>query len=264
MNGNVEELMVGMGERIKAMRKEQNLSQTYVAKQCGFSEHTYSKIERGFGVSKLSSLIRLCGFYGKTIFNEPKTYGQALLVAICEKGIDTSPLADELGVSRDTLIGWIHGDVIPRGRAKEIVEDFLKLDCGFSFNAPLVSDDFHERLREYIAKNKVPVKKLAKQVGVNCEMIYGYMSDLIPARAKVLHEFYKALGGKVVLLDIKERDSIGLRIRKARIMKDMERGDLAKLTGISSKNILHYESGVKKIDSDSLKKIKEVLGELEG
>lgn len=56
-----------MYKRIRALREDQDLSQTQVAKMLGMSQTGYSKYETGENDIPTAVLIKLADFYGTTI-----------------------------------------------------------------------------------------------------------------------------------------------------------------------------------------------------
>lgn len=56
-------LMKIIGNRLRKLRKEKNLTQSEVAKMTGISLSSYSKYERGYGVRYIRTLFKLARFY---------------------------------------------------------------------------------------------------------------------------------------------------------------------------------------------------------
>ena len=57
---------------------------------------------------------------------EPKTLGERIRKARMDKGLMIKGLAEQLGVTEDTVINWEIRGMKPRGKSMERVRDFLE------------------------------------------------------------------------------------------------------------------------------------------
>lgn len=55
-----------IGERLRKLRFENDLTQTEVAQEIGVTQQTYSKYESGDAKPDSETIIKLCGLYGVT------------------------------------------------------------------------------------------------------------------------------------------------------------------------------------------------------
>lgn len=56
----------------------------------------------------------------------PQTLGEKIRKARMDKGLMVKELAEIIGVTEDTVINWEIGNIKPKGRNLERVEDFIK------------------------------------------------------------------------------------------------------------------------------------------
>ena len=56
---------------------------------------------------------------------EPKTLGERIRKARMDKGLMIKGLAEQIGVTEDTVINWEIRDMMPQGKSRERVKEFL-------------------------------------------------------------------------------------------------------------------------------------------
>ena len=63
----MEEILVGLGKRLKALRVAKGLRQKDMAELMGLTEQNYQRYEYGEIEPQLSTLVRLARFYGVSL-----------------------------------------------------------------------------------------------------------------------------------------------------------------------------------------------------
>ena len=58
---------------------------------------------------------------------EPKTLGERIRKARMDKGLMIKGLAEQLGVTDDTVINWEIRDMMPQGKNLNKVQEFLRI-----------------------------------------------------------------------------------------------------------------------------------------
>lgn len=64
-----EEILIALGKRIRAFRKEKGLSREYVAGELGVTERTYASYERGEHDIPMSVMYKLAPMFRTTMAN---------------------------------------------------------------------------------------------------------------------------------------------------------------------------------------------------
>lgn len=260
----MEELLYGIEDRLKEKRNKEGLSAVEMAQKIGIGEKTYLTAEKNANKLFLEKLVLIGRYYGESIFSEPQSYGQAIFVSICKTDKSIEQIAKKLKVSNIILGEWLRCGLIPDQERGKKIKRLLKPNWPYPNEVPMFSEDFTEVMVSYIKNNKLSLTGFAKKVGLRTQDdIYQWVVGRYPQKANIICNLYGLFGKDVVLIYIKKKDPVGLKLKKARIQKQLERKQLAELTGISIHRIELFERSARNIDEDSMERLKEVLGDFE-
>ena len=159
---------LSIGERIRALRTEQGLTQKQLGERCGMSDAEIRKFESDRGSPTVRSLQRIANALGSSVAflvdehgaSRETTTGQRIRMARERAGMKQRDLADKLGVSYVNVSQWERDTRNPKYSTLQKISDAVGISVTFLLGLESAADEniVSDMRGEGVANMDTPVK----------------------------------------------------------------------------------------------------------
>ena len=140
---------LSIGERIRALRTEQGLTQKQLGERCGMSDAEIRKFESDRGSPTVRSLQRIANALGSSVAflvdehgaSRETTTGQRIRMARERAGMKQRDLADKLGVSYVNVSQWERDTRNPKYSTLQKISDAVGISVTFLLGLESAADE---------------------------------------------------------------------------------------------------------------------------
>ncbi|OOO00992.1 MAG: hypothetical protein USCGTAYLOR_02801 [Chromatiales bacterium USCg_Taylor] len=117
---------ITLGEHIKKVRIERGLTQSNTLAFLSVSVETLHNWETGKTAPAVKHWPTIMEFLGYCPYQRARSLGDRLRLHRMHRGLTFEELAEMLGVDPGSIAPWENGDVEPRGKYRDLVDDFVR------------------------------------------------------------------------------------------------------------------------------------------